>query len=96
VKRFIRHDVADTVPGVAVPVLGGWHVYLASRGETSIESHDNHYLEGKAKAEGLVSPLIGRWYKIVKGKLIVQIYLNPYDLGRKRNLQLFFNVGPGG
>lgn len=37
-----------------MPVLGGWHVYLASRGETSIESHDNHYLEGKAKAEGLV------------------------------------------
>lgn len=25
-----------------------------------------------------------------------QIYLNPYDLGSKRNLQLFFNVGPGG
>lgn len=41
-------------PGIAVPVLGGWHVYLASRGESSIESHDNHYLEGKAKAEGLV------------------------------------------
>lgn len=40
--------------GIAVPVLGGWHVYLASRGESSIESHDNSYLEGKAKAEGLV------------------------------------------
>jgi hypothetical protein len=40
--------------GVAVPILGGWHVYLASRGETSIESHDNSYLEGKAKAERLV------------------------------------------
>jgi hypothetical protein len=48
---------ADGV-GIAVPVLGGWHVYLASRGESSIESHDNHYLEGKAKAEGLVSTVI--------------------------------------
>ncbi|WVR08354.1 hypothetical protein IAU60_005409 [Kwoniella sp. DSM 27419] len=24
------------------------------------------------------------------------IYLNPYDLGKRRNLQLFFNIGPGG
>lgn len=24
------------------------------------------------------------------------IYLNPYDYGAKRNLQMFFNLGPGG
>ena len=45
---------SELTVGIAVPVLGGWHVYLASRGESSIESHDNSYLEGKAKAEGLV------------------------------------------
>jgi palmitoyltransferase len=52
---LIRSDKLKV--GVAVPVLGGWHVYLASRGETSIESHDNSYLEGKAKADGLVRSL---------------------------------------
>ncbi|ORX35428.1 DHHC palmitoyltransferase-domain-containing protein [Kockovaella imperatae] len=63
--------------GVAVPVLGTWHVFMVSRNETSIESHDNSWLEGKAKSEGM-------------------IYLNPYDLGRRRNLELFFNVGVNG
>lgn len=32
-------------------------MYMVSRGETSIESHDNDYLERKAKEEGLVSVL---------------------------------------
>lgn len=50
---------------------------MVSKNETSIESHDNSYLESKAKSEGL-------------------IYINPYDVGRKRNLQLFFNLGPDG
>lgn len=26
----------------------------------------------------------------------VQIYLNPYDQGKRRNLEFFFNVGPEG
>ncbi|WVW86546.1 hypothetical protein I302_108595 [Kwoniella bestiolae CBS 10118] len=63
--------------GFAVSVLMFWHLYMVSNGETSIESHDNSYLSGKAKKEGL-------------------IYLNPYDLGRRRNIQLFFNIGPNG
>ncbi|WVQ75214.1 hypothetical protein IAR50_004826 [Cryptococcus sp. DSM 104548] len=63
--------------GFAVAVLCSWHLYMVSKGETSIESHDNDYLANKAKKEGL-------------------IYLNPYDLGRRRNLELFFNIGPGG
>jgi palmitoyltransferase len=41
--------------GVAVPVLLSWHLYLISHGETSIESHDNAYLEDKAASDGLVS-----------------------------------------
>ncbi|ODO07039.1 hypothetical protein I350_04407 [Cryptococcus amylolentus CBS 6273] len=63
--------------GFAVGVLCAWHLYMVSKGETSIESHDNDYLANKAKREGL-------------------IYLNPYDLGRRRNLELFFNIGLGG
>ncbi|WWC93157.1 uncharacterized protein L201_008124 [Kwoniella dendrophila CBS 6074] len=63
--------------GFAVSILMLWHLYMVSYGETSIESHDNAYLAGKAKKEGL-------------------IYLNPYDLGKRRNLQLFFNIGPNG
>ena len=68
---------ADALAGFAVPVLCSWHLYMITKNETSIESHDNSYLEGRAKADGL-------------------IYLNPYDLGRRRNLELFFNLGPEG
>ncbi|KGB78092.2 vacuolar protein [Cryptococcus deuterogattii R265] len=35
-------------------------------------------------------------YLASKAKSEGLIYLNPYDLGRRRNLQLFFNLGPGG
>ncbi|KAK1927884.1 DHHC palmitoyltransferase-domain-containing protein [Papiliotrema laurentii] len=63
--------------GFAVPILCAWHIYMITRNETSIESHDNAYLESRAKADGL-------------------IYLNPYDLGRRRNLNFFFNIGPDG
>ncbi|CAD6573713.1 MAG: hypothetical protein TREMPRED_000891 [Tremellales sp. Tagirdzhanova-0007] len=63
--------------GIAVPVLASWHVYMVSKGETSIESHDNAYLDTRARAEGL-------------------IYLNPYDLGRRKNINYFFHTGPTG
>lgn len=42
--------------GGAVFVLGAWHLFMVARGETSIESHDNDYLDKKAKSEGLVRP----------------------------------------
>ncbi|WVQ79515.1 hypothetical protein IAT38_001614 [Cryptococcus sp. DSM 104549] len=35
-------------------------------------------------------------YLADKAKAEGLIYLNPYDLGRRRNLELFFNLGPGG
>jgi palmitoyltransferase len=35
-----------------------WHLYMVSKGETSIESHDNAYLETRARSEGLVSHMI--------------------------------------
>lgn len=52
-----------------------WHLYLISRGETSIEGHDNDYYASVARDRGVV-------------------YVNPYDLGRRRNFEMFFNVGP--
>jgi palmitoyltransferase len=58
---------------------------MVSKGETSIESHDNAYLDNRASAEGLVSVLEA---------CADQIYLNPYDLGRRQNIRLFFNIGP--
>lgn len=63
--------------GIAVPILLFWHLHLISRGETSIEAHDNEYFAKKAKENGMV-------------------YVNPYDLGKRRNLELFFNVGQEG
>lgn len=39
---------------IAVPILLCWHLYLAGRGETSIESHDNDYFNKKAQAAGKV------------------------------------------
>lgn len=47
-------------------VLLLWHVYMVSKGETSIESHDNSYLEGKAAAEGLVRSLQS-FVQLIKG-----------------------------
>ena len=41
--------------GVAVPMLLFWHLHLISRGETSIEGHDNDYFAKKAKERGVVS-----------------------------------------
>lgn len=79
-----------------MPVLCVWHLYMVAKAETSIESHDNAYLDGRASSEGLV-----RFYDILPEPrpdvaliLTRQIYLNPYDLGYKRNLELFFNLGP--
>lgn len=69
--------MAELRAGLAVPILMSWHLWMVAAGETSIESHDNEYLTGRAKAEGL-------------------IYLNPFDLGKRRNLEIFFSLGPNG
>ena len=75
-----------------------WHIYLISRGETSIEGHDNDYFTKKAKERGVVSLSVSfssRRESVahVKG---AQTYINPYDLGsRRENLEHYFNVGTG-
>lgn len=74
-----------------------WHIYLISRGETSIEGHDNDYFTTKAKERGVVSLAVaveGKSSGLKKAWL--QTYINPYDLGsRRHNLEHYFNVGPG-
>lgn len=42
-----------------------WHLYLISRGETSIEGHDNDYFTKKAKERGVVS--CSGLMKVLKG-----------------------------
>jgi hypothetical protein len=58
--RLRRLNAYRSHPGCAVPMLLVWHVYLISRGETSIEGHDNDYFTTKAKERGVVSLIA--WY----------------------------------
>jgi hypothetical protein len=47
-----------------------WHIYLISRGETSIEGHDNDYFTTKAKERGVVSLAVafeGKSFRTEKG-----------------------------
>ena len=74
---IVDDNLCGAIVGIAVPILLFWHLHLISRGETSIEAHDNEYFAKKAKENGMV-------------------YVNPYDLGKRRNLELFFNVGQEG
>jgi len=60
--------------GFALTIMACWHLWLISKGETSVESSDNHYYRKISKGRGL------------------QFY-NPFDLGARTNLELFFNVG---
>lgn len=46
-----------------MPVLDGWHMYMVARGETSIEGHDNDYLEKRAKKSGLVRVVVWPGYE---------------------------------
>eukprot|EP00632_Arachnochrysis_sp_CCMP2950_P008047 CAMPEP_0185716358 /NCGR_PEP_ID=MMETSP1164-20130828/42597_1 /TAXON_ID=1104430 /ORGANISM="Chrysoreinhardia sp, Strain CCMP2950" /LENGTH=441 /DNA_ID=CAMNT_0028383973 /DNA_START=91 /DNA_END=1416 /DNA_ORIENTATION=- len=40
--------------GIAVAILGGWHVFLTLTGQTTIEFYGNHTLRQRAKQRGLV------------------------------------------
>ena len=64
------------VMGPAVFILALWHLYLAARNETSVESQDHSHYQKTAKERDAV-------------------FQSVYDLGWIRNLQIFFNVGPG-
>lgn len=87
--------------GLAVPVLLAWHVLLVARGETSIEAHDNDYFTKRAREQGLVSSRArgAAWRGETRVLTLIargQRYVNPYDLGWKKNLELCFNLGPAG
>ncbi|KAH6913511.1 DHHC palmitoyltransferase-domain-containing protein [Coprinopsis sp. MPI-PUGE-AT-0042] len=82
-----EHHVPDVMYGMmyilcvvlcfAVTVMGAWHIYGISSGETSVEGQDNELYRKRAKARD-------------------QNFVNSYDLGRKKNLSLFFNTSDGG
>lgn len=73
---FIMIYAKAFVMGIVVFILGLWHLYLVSRGETSVENQDNSHYRKMAKKRN-------------------DCFVNVYDLGYLRNLQIFFNVGPG-
>lgn len=73
---FIAMYAKAVVMGGAVFILALWHLYLVSKGETSVESQDNAHYRKMAKERN-------------------DRFVNVYDMGRLRNLQIFFNVGRG-
>ena len=80
---------------MAVTAMAGWHLYMVSCGETSVESQDHEQYRKFAGHRGEVS-----WDPFFPprplGSSQGQTFINSYDLGRWKNLQLFFNVGQGG
>jgi hypothetical protein len=62
-----------------------------SIGETSVENQDHDVYRRMAKQRGDVSVLCAR--EALKLILIHKVFVNSYDLGRRRNFELFFNIG---
>jgi hypothetical protein len=63
--------------GIAVAILGGFHLYLVLTGQTTIEFHGN-WVNRRRAANSKGSKKI--------------IWKNPYDLGWKRNWQQVFGA----
>jgi len=62
---------------LAVGVMGGYHLWSTSHGETSVEAQDHEVYRKRAKERS-------------------QQFVNSYDLGKRKNLELFFNIGERG
>lgn len=65
--------VLSFVMGGALAAMGGGHIYMISKGETSVESSDRSHYQRLAQRRRLK-------------------FVNVYDLGARRNLELFFNI----
>ena len=80
---------------MAVTAMAGWHLYMIACGETSVESQDHEQYRRFAGRRGEVS----RHFVSNTTSLMYsfpQTFVNCYDLGYLRNLQLFFNIGEDG
>jgi palmitoyltransferase len=74
--------------------MAGYHLWSAARGETSVEAQDNEVYRKISKGRGEVGASLDG---LQEPSLIgMKDFTNSYDLGVKRNLQLFFNIGPQG
>ncbi|KAI0342615.1 zf-DHHC-domain-containing protein [Trametopsis cervina] len=71
---FLLIYILAAVLFLAVTVMGSYHLYGVSRGETSVEAQDHEHYRHIAKRRG-------------------EDFVNSYDLGRRKNLQIFFNIG---
>lgn len=74
---FAMIYILSVVLCFAVGVLGSYHLWGVSNGETSVEAQDHEQYRNRAKARR-------------------ETFVNSYDLGRRRNLALFFNIGENG
>ena len=79
---------------MAVTAMAGWHIFMIACGETSVESQDHEHYRKIARQRGEVSLLRPTTQRITDGGF--QTFVNSYDMGYLKNLQLFFNVGPDG
>ena len=79
---------------MAVTAMAGWHIFMIACGETSVESQDHEHYRKIARQRGEVSLPRPTTQRITDGSF--QTFVNSYDMGYLKNLQLFFNVGPDG
>ena len=79
---------------MAVTAMAGWHLYMIACGETSVESQDHEHYRRVARDRGEVSPTSYPYVEPTADG--AQSFVNCYDMGYLKNLQLFFNVGQDG
>lgn len=79
--------------GVTVGIMAVWQLVQIVRGETSVESSDNGAHLSQCEDVTLLTSVSTEYYRQVM-KSRGQAFVNPYDLGRRRNLAYFFNVRP--
>ncbi len=91
---FLLTYILSVVLCMAVTAMAGWHLFMIASGETSVESQDHELYRRVARDRGEVGhfphPRMSQCSKLP------QTFVNCYDLGYRKNLQLFFNVGPDG
>jgi len=78
---FIISYILSVVMCIAVLVMLLWHLWGVAGGETSVEAQDHAVYRKVAKD---------------RGEIALQTFVNSYDLGVRKNLALFFNIGPNG
>ncbi|KNZ60155.1 hypothetical protein VP01_1602g2 [Puccinia sorghi] len=84
--------------GVAITIMFACQLWLVAKGETTVESSDNGTYTCLSLSTLYIHLLkilyyLAEYYRILFSQR-GQKYVNPYDLGVRKNLQEFFNIGP--